>query len=251
MALLAGKVALVTGAGQGVGRGIALALAREGAAVALCGRTVEKCSRTADEIAGFGGTAIALACDVSKREQVEATVGEVVAQLGGVTILVNNAHASRPQTSIAETTDKDMAIALKGMFGALYFTQACLPHLPDGEGRIINLGSVSGTRGDAGFAAYAMAKEAVRALARVAARELGPRGISVNTVCPLSESPGMEHMRTIDPDFVPLLEAGTVLGRIGRSEGDVGKTVAFLCSEGGGYITGQTINVDGGTWIVP
>jgi NAD(P)-dependent dehydrogenase (short-subunit alcohol dehydrogenase family) len=113
------------------------------------------------------------------------------------------------------------------------------------------LGSVSGTRGDAGFAAYAMAKEAVRALSRVAARELGPRGITVNTVCPLSESPGMEYMREKDPAFVPALEAGTVLGRIGSSEVEVGAAVAFLCSDGGGYITGQTINVDGGTWIVP
>ena len=248
---LAGRVALVTGAGQGVGRGMALALARAGAAVAVVGRTLEKCERTAAEIAAQGGTAIALACDVGKRDEVEATVAEVVARLGGVTILVNNAHTSRPQTLIAELTDKDMAIALKGMFGALYFLQACLPYLPDGKGRVLNLGSVSGTRGDAGFAAYAMAKEAVRALARVAARELGPRGITVNTICPLSESPGMEYMREKDPAFVPALEAGTVLGRIGSSTDEVGTTVAFLCSDGGGYITGQTINVDGGTWIVP
>ncbi len=248
---LAGRVAIITGAGQGVGRGIALALAREGAKVAVVGRTLEKCERTAAVIAAAGGTAIALACDVGKREQVEAAVAETVARLGGVTILVNNAHTSRPQTPIADVTDKDMAIALKGMFGALYFLQACLPHLPERTGRVLNLGSVSGTRGDAGFAAYAMAKEAVRALARVAARELGSRGITVNTICPLSESPGMEYMREEDPSFVPALEAGTVLGRIGSSEDDVGATAAFLCSDAGGYITGQTVNVDGGTWIVP
>lgn len=249
--MLGGKVAIVTGAGQGVGRGIALALAREGAAVAVIGRTLEKCERTVAEIAALGSTGIALSCDVGKRDEVEAAVAQVLAALGGVTILVNNAHTSRPQTPIAEITEKDMAIALKGMFGALWFTQACLPHLPDRAGRIVNLGSVSGTRGDAGFGAYAMAKEAIRGLSRVAARECGPRGITVNTVCPLSDSPGMEWMRDKDPAFVPALEAGTVLGRIGSSEAEVGATVAFLCSEAGGYITGQTINVDGGTWIVP
>ena len=248
---LAGRVAIVTGAGQGVGRGIALALAREGAAVAVVGRTLAKCERTAAEIADAGGRAIALSCDVGKREEVEAVVAETVARLGGVTFLVNNAHTSRPQTLIADVTDKDMAIAMKGTSGALYFLQACLPHLPERLGRVINLGSVSGTRGDAGFAAYAMAKEAVRALSRVAARELGPRGITVNTICPLSESPGMEYMREKDSAFVPALESGTVLGRIGSSEDEVGATAAFLCSDAGGYITGQTINVDGGTWIVP
>jgi 2-hydroxycyclohexanecarboxyl-CoA dehydrogenase len=249
--LLVNKVAVVTGGGQGVGRGIALALAREGAAIAVVGRTLEKCERTAAEIMAQGGRAIALSCDVGKREQVDAVVAQTVTQLGGVTILINNAHSARPQTLIADITDKDMAIALKGMYGALYFIQACLPHLPDQMGRIVNLGSVSGTRGDAGFGAYAMAKEAIRGLSRVAARECGPRGITVNTICPISESPGMDYMRDKDPEFVPALAAATALGRIGDSEQDVGRAVAFLCSEAGGYITGQTINVDGGTWITP
>lgn len=249
--LLGGKVAIVTGGGQGVGRGIALALAREGAAVAVVGRTLEKCERTVAEIVALGGSAMAISCDVGKRDQVDNVVARVVAELGGVAMLVNNAHSSRPQTLIGDITDKDMAIALKGMFGALYFIQACLPHLPDGAGRIVNLGSVSGLRGDAGFGAYAMAKEAIRGLSRVAARECGPRGITVNTICPLADSPGMDYMRETDAEFVPWLEAGTVLGRIGSSEQDVGRTIAFLCSDAGAYITGQTINVDGGTWMVP
>ncbi len=249
--LLRGKVAIVTGGGQGIGRGIALALAKEGASVAVIGRTLEKCERTVAEMTAQGDKGIALSCDVGRRDQVELAVAQVIAAFGAVTVLVNNAHSSRPQTPITEITDKDMAIALKGMFGALYFTQACLPLLPDDAGRIINLGSVSGTRGDAGFGAYAMAKEAIRGLSRVAARECGPRGITVNTICPLADSPGMDYMASIDADFVPALAASTALGRIGSSERDVGRTVAFLCSEAGGYITGQTINVDGGTWIVP
>lgn len=251
MGRLDGKVALVTGAGQGVGRGIALALAREGAALAIVGRTLEKCERTVAEIEALGGRAIALGCDVGKREQVEATVAQTVAALGGVDVLVNNAHASRPLTAVADTTDKDMAIAMKGMTGTLLFMQACLPDLTERRGRVINIGSISGTRGDAGFAAYAMAKEAIRALSRVAAREWGPLGITVNVVCPFSDSPGIEYMIETQPDFIPQLTAGTVLGRLGSSERDVGRTVVFLASDDAAYITGQTINVDGGMWIVP
>lgn len=253
METLDGKVALVTGAGQGVGRGIALALAARGACVAVVGRTLEKCERTVAEIVVAGGTAMAFACDVSKRTEVESTVAATVDAFGTVHILVNNAHTSRPLTPIIEVTDKDMHIAMKGTNGALLFMQACYPHLVQASrhGRVINLGSVSGTRGDEGFAAYAMSKEAIRALTRVAAREWGPKGITVNVVCPFSESPGYEWMSENDPQFAQSLTDGTALHRIGSSEKEVGATVAFLASQAGGYITGQTINVDGGMWIAP
>ncbi|MDR2881702.1 MAG: SDR family oxidoreductase [Azoarcus sp.] len=251
MARLAGKAALVTGAGQGVGRGIALALAREGAHVAVVGRTLAKCERTAAEIAAAGGRAIALGCDVASREQVETTVAATVAAFGRLDILVNNAHTSRPVVSIVETTDKDMHVAMKGTHGALNFMQASFGQLEANRGRVINIGSVAGIRGDAGFGAYAMAKEAVRALSRVAAREWGPLGITVNVVCPYSDSPGVEYMIEHNPEHIASLTADTSLKRIGSSELDVGRTVVFLASEDGGYITGQTINVDGGMWIAP
>jgi NAD(P)-dependent dehydrogenase (short-subunit alcohol dehydrogenase family) len=251
MGKLDGQVAIVTGAGQGVGRGIALALAKESACVAIIGRTLEKCARTADEIKAFGGKAIALACDVSKRDQVDAVVAQVIEACGKIDILVNNAHASRPLVPLAETTDKDMAVAMKGLNGTLYFMQACYPHLKDRGGRVINLGSISGLRADAGFAAYAVAKEGIRAMSRVAAREWGVHGITVNVVCPFSDSPGVDYMIAADPDFIPALTQSTVMGRLGSSEKDVGRTVAFLCSPDASYITGQTINVDGGMWIAP
>jgi NAD(P)-dependent dehydrogenase (short-subunit alcohol dehydrogenase family) len=245
------KVAIVTGAGQGVGRGIALALAKEGAAVAVVGRTLEKCERTVNEIRAIGGTGLALACDVSKRDQVDEVVRQTVEAFGTVHILVNNAHASRPLVSLADTTDKDMAVSLKGMYGTWYFMQACFPYLKQGRGKVINLGSVSGLRGDAGFAAYAVAKEGIRAMSRVAAREWGPLGVTVNVVCPFSDSPGIDYMIETNPDFIPTLTEGTSLKRLGSSEMDVGRTVVFLASAAGDYITGQTINVDGGIWIVP
>ena len=251
MGRLEGKVAIVTGAGQGVGRGIALALAKEGAVVVVVGRTLEKCTRTVEEIERAGGRALAMACDVSKREQVEGVVAEAAETLGAIDILVNNAHASRPQVPFEKTSEKDMAISLKGMYGAYHFMQVCFPYLKDGRGKVINIGSVSGLRGDAGFTAYAIAKEGIRAMSRVAAREWGEHGITVNVLCPFSDSPGIEYMKEKDPAFIPALIDTTSLKRLGSSERDVGRTVVFLSSSDADYITGQTINVDGGIWVVP
>lgn len=251
MSLLEGKAAIVTGAGQGVGRGIALALAREGAAVAVIGRTLAKCERTLGEIEAAGGRGIALTCHVGHRDEVATAVSEVIGALGGVDILVNNAHTSRPDVAFEDTTDKDMAIAMQGFHGAFYFMQACFEQLKARRGKVFNLGSSAGIRGDAGFTSYAAGKEAIRAISRVAAREWGAHGINVNVICPFSESPGIEYMIENVPGFVDGLTAETMLKRLGSSELDVGRTVAFLASDGGSYITGQTINVDGGMVIVP
>lgn len=251
MKRLQSKVAIVTGAGQGVGRGIALALARSGAQVAVVGRTLEKCEHTVAEIEASGARALALACDVSKRDQVESVVARTVESLGTIDILVNNAHASRPLVRTEETTDKDMAVAMKGTYGTWYFMQACFPHLKRQRGKVINLGSMSAIRGDQGFMAYAAAKEAIRGLSRVAAREWGSLGITVNVVCPLSDSPGIDYMIENAPEFITALTDATALKRLGSSEREVGATVVFLASAEGNYITGQTINVDGGSWIAP
>jgi 2-hydroxycyclohexanecarboxyl-CoA dehydrogenase len=251
MGRLAGKTAIVTGGGQGVGRGIALALAKEGAAVVVAGRTLEKCERTLAEIAAAGGKGLAFACDVSDRAQVETMVARAAAEFGGLDILVNNAHTSRPLTLLEDTTDKDVALAFHGFHGALHCMQACLPNLKTGGGAVINLGSVAGIRGDKGFAAYAAAKEAIRAMSRSAAREWGEYGIRVNVICPYSDSPGIDYMIARKPGYVEQLTAQTMLGRLGSSENDVGRTAVFLASDDGSYVTGQTINVDGGIWIAP
>lgn len=248
---LSGKTAIVTGAGQGVGRGIALALASAGARLVLAGRTLAKVEGTAAEIAERGGEALALACDVGSREDVEAVVTQAIARFGRIDVLVNNAHTSRPMVPFEATRDKDMALAFQGFHGAFHFMQACFPHLKDSRGKVFNLGSVAGIRGDAGFTSYAAAKEAVRAISRVAAREWGPLGITVNVICPFSDSPGVEYMIDNVPGFIDELTAETAVKRLGSSELDVGRTIAFLAGPGGDYITGQTINVDGGIWIAP
>lgn len=251
MKQLKGKVAVVTGAGQGVGRGIARALAAAGARVVLAGRTLEKCEKVLAEIEVEGGSGLALACNVAEREECEALIERTVAVFGRLDVLVNNAHTSRPMVGVEDTRDKDLALAFQGFHGGFYCMRAAFPHLKAAKGRVINLGSVAGIRGDAGFGAYAAAKEAVRGLSRVAAREWGVHGITVNVICPFSESPGVEYMIDTQPGFIDELTEQTSMKRLGNSREDVGATVVFLCGPGGSYITGQTINVDGGIWIAP
>jgi NAD(P)-dependent dehydrogenase (short-subunit alcohol dehydrogenase family) len=188
---------------------------------------------------------------VADRAQANSVVGETVAAFGGIDILVNNAHTSRPQTLIVDTSDDDLALAFQGFHGVVHFMQAAFPYLAAKGGCVVNLGSVAGIRGDAGFSAYAAAKEAIRAFSRSAAREWGHAGIRVNVICPFFDSPGIDYMIRKDPDFIDQLTSETVLGRLGSSEHDVGSTAVFLASDAGSYISGQTINVDGGIWIAP
>jgi NAD(P)-dependent dehydrogenase (short-subunit alcohol dehydrogenase family) len=252
MGKLDGKIAIVTGAGQGVGRGIALALAKEGAAVVAAGRTLEKCVRTADEINALWGRAKAMACDTSKRDQVNAVVESTVNEFGTIDILVNNAQTARVGVPFDQVTDDDLDTAFgSGFYGTFYFMQACFPYFKKNGGKVINFGSASTTQGLPGYASYAAAKEGIRALTRVAAREWGPLGITVNTVCPYANSPGVQAWLDNDPEALKQTLKGVPMGRIGDCEMDIGRTVVFLASQDADYITGQTLNVDGGIQIAP
>jgi len=252
MTKLDGKIAIVTGAGQGVGRGIALALAREGATVIVAGRTLEKCVRTTDEIKSLGGKAKAMACDTSQRDQVNGVVAATVEAFGTIDILVNNAQVARTGIPFEQVTDDDMALAFgSGFYGTFYFMQACFPYLKVRGGKVINFGSASATKGNAGFTAYAAAKEGIRALTRVAAREWAKLGITVNTICPLANSPGVQQWVDEAPELSTQMLAGVPMGRIGDCEMDIGRAAVFLASSDANYITGQTLNVDGGVLIAP
>jgi len=250
MGKLDGKVAIVTGGGQGVGRGIALALAKEGARVVVAGRTVEKCARVAEEIKGLGGTALPLACNTARREDVNSVVAQTVEAFGTVDILVNNAAEASPGVPLAETTDDDMARVLgASLFGSLYFMQACFPYLKEDGGKVINLGSSAAIEGLAGQTTYAVAKEGIRALTRVGAREWGPNRISVNVVCPFANSPGVQQWAEAFPEDMKQQLTKVAMGRVGDCEADIGRAVVFLASPDSDYITGQTILVDGGQYM--
>jgi len=250
MGILDGKTAIVTGAGQGVGRGIALALAKEGAAVVIAEINEEAGTSTANEIKQLGMKALVVTCDVRKREEVEAVVAAAVDEFGTVDILVNNAQASK-WAPFEDHTDEDMALALEsGLMGTFYFMQTCLPYLKKRGGKIINLASGAGIIGLENFVGYAAAKEGIRAVTRVAAREWGKHNINVNVICPMANSPGMIGWTEAMPDEYKAVMATVPLGRIGDCERDIGRVAVFLAGPDSDYVTGHTMMTDGGQHIL-
>ncbi|MFF0011221.1 SDR family NAD(P)-dependent oxidoreductase [Streptomyces sp. NPDC005374] len=250
MLRLSGKTALVTGGGQGVGRGIALALAAEGAAVVITGRTEGTLKDTAAEITGRGGRACVVVGDVGERADVDRMVAETVREFGGLDVLVNNAQTS-VQRRLEQTSYDDVELAYRsGPLATFHAMQSALPQLRASRGSVVNLGSSAAVQGEVSFAAYAMAKEAIRGLTRVAAREWGAYGIRVNVVCPAALSPAAEAYFTDHPERAEQVLAGIPLGRMGDPESDIGRAVAALVSDDMAYLTGATLMLEGGRTLL-
>jgi NAD(P)-dependent dehydrogenase (short-subunit alcohol dehydrogenase family) len=246
MGKLEGKVALITGAGQGVGRGIALAMAAEGAAIAVLGRTKSKCDVVVGEIEARGGTAISVRCDVESRADVDTAVAEVIGSLGRIDILVNNAQTLVYRTVRRFTEEEMDSMWESGPKGCLRFMQACFEQLRANGGCVINMGSGSSIMPQPLMSGYAMAKEAIRVLSRTASLEWGKFGIRVNSICPLAETPGWEFFIGETPEAEQQVLSTIPLNRMGDCEADIGRAAAFLASAEAGYITGTTLMVDGG-----
>jgi meso-butanediol dehydrogenase / (S,S)-butanediol dehydrogenase / diacetyl reductase len=243
---LEGKVAIVTGSGRGVGQGVALALAGEGAAIVVCGRTPETLAETTELIAGRGGEAISMVCDVMEADQVEGLVQYTVDQLGAVDILVNNAQVVPLGRLLDVPDDSFEAGWLSGPLATFRLMRACHPYL-GGGGVIVNLATGAAFRPDpVGYGCYTAVKEAIRALTRAAAVEWGPDGIRVHAIVPLASSPGFEWWAANRPDEFEAFRATVPLGRIGDTETDIGRVVVFLCGPDSSYITGGTLMIDGG-----
>ncbi len=244
--VLDGKRAIVTGSGQGIGRGIALALAREGAAVALAGRTEATLLAVAAEIEKPGGTALPLVADVTRPADIQRLVADTVRRLGGIDVLVNNAQIPA-LGSLLDVTDEAFAACWESGPRAVFrLMRACHPHLGPGS-VIINLGSSAAVNPlPAGRGVYAAAKAATQTLSRVAAAEWGPDGIRVITVLPAATSPASEAWREGNPAEYQRSMASIPLRRLGDPEAEIGPAVAFLCGPAASYITGTTIALDGG-----
>lgn len=251
MGKLNDKVALVTGAGRGLGRGIALELAREGAAIAIAELDPTTAQQTAEEIEALGRHALAVVTDAGQREQVNAAVAATEEAFGTVDILVNNAQIQRQQVNFEDTTDDDMQVVLaSGVLGTFYFMQACFPLLRRRGGKIINVASAAGLLGYAGWTSYAVSKEGIRALTKVAAHEWGQHKINVNVICPAADTPSMQEWSGNHPDLAKEMIRSIPLGHLGDPEADIGRAVVFLAGPDSDYITGLTMMVDGGQTIL-
>jgi 3-oxoacyl-[acyl-carrier protein] reductase len=247
MSSLAGKVALVTGASQGIGRACALALAEAGATVALAARNEAKLAKVAAEIAATGGTAQAFALDLGNEQSIQACAKAVIARFGKVEILVNNAGITRDTLTLRmKRKDWDDVLATN-LTGAFLMTQAVMGSMLKARwGRVINITSVVGETGQTGQANYAASKAGLIGLTRSLARELASRAITVNAVAPGYIETAMTavltaEQRTAMTSQIPLARAGT--------DRDVAAAVAFLASEEAGFITGHTLDVNGGIYM--
>jgi NAD(P)-dependent dehydrogenase (short-subunit alcohol dehydrogenase family) len=247
MGKLDGKVAVITGAGQGVGLGIAQAFSAEGANVLITGRDAARLEAAIPQIESRGGKAVAWSGDAAKKESAQAAIEAAVGAFGRLDILVNNAQARRSGVPVEEVTPEDMELALgSGPVATLFHMQAAFPHLKARGGSIINFGSKMGLMPIFGMSTYAAAKEAIRGLTRSAAREWGKHGIRVNVLNPASLSDSGKAYFSSRPEEFAKLKADLALGYFGEAETDIGAAAVFLASDASRYLTGQTINVDGG-----
>jgi len=221
-------------------------MAKEGAHVALVDVSEEKGKEMLVRINTLQEGMLFIK-DISKEENVKDIVDAVIEKHGKLDILVNNVHASR-QASFSETTQEMFNLSFNtGFYPTVHFMQAAYPALKESKGKVINFASGSGLNGQPTQTSYAAAKEAIRAVSRVAANEWGPEGINVNMISPIALTPGVEKWRDGAPDLYEQMINGIPLRRLGDPEEDIGRTAVFLASNDANYITGQTIMVDGGT----
>ncbi len=243
---LKGKVALITGAGQGVGEGIALALASEGVDVAVVGRTLAKLESTCEALRARGVRAAPYECDVTDTATLTTLVESVAEDFGRIDILVNNAYAGA-YGPLLDMSDEDFRRGFESApFAAFALMKACHPHLKGG-GSIVNLVTSAMVRWDpTTYGAYAAAKSALRSLTRTVAVEWAPDGIRANSIAPHAMSPGLEAWTRARPEEAAAFVASIPMRRIGDPEADIGRAVVALVGTDLGYLTGATIPLDGG-----
>ena len=251
MARLDGKVAIVTGAGQGIGRGIARRFAREGARILVAEYNDETGARTAKEVSELGSQGRFVHTDVGVKEEVDGCVAAALDTWGRVDILVNNAWAGPPMGRVEWKTTAELEQSFRvGTLSNFWSMQAVFPHMKQQRwGRIINMCSLNGVNAHMGTVHYNMAKEAVRAISRTAAREWARHNILCNVICPAAATEAYVAVMKANPALEKQVLASHPMHRMGDPEEDIGGAALFLASEDCRYVTGNTLFVDGGSHI--
>jgi len=245
---LDGRVAVITGGADGIGRGLVRVFAAEGARVLVADIDADQGEALAGEL---GDTVTFRRTDVSDKADVEGMVAAAVEQWGTIDVLVNNAWGGgricRVENKTPELMEAGMAV---GFYGPLWAMNAAQPVMKEkGYGRIVNMCSLNGVNAHIGTAEYNSAKEALRAVTRTAAREWAPLGITANVICPAAKSAAFRAVMGEHPELEAAADASNPMGRIGDAEADIAPVAVFLASEGCRYVTGNTMFVDGGSHI--
>jgi NAD(P)-dependent dehydrogenase (short-subunit alcohol dehydrogenase family) len=247
-----GKIAVITGGGDGIGHGIARRFAQEGSRILIAERDRERGALVAEELQReFGADAVFQHTDVSVKEQVHEMIDVARQRWGSVDILVNNAWGGGGVGRVENKTDALMAKGLGvGLYGPLWAMQAAYPLMKaNGWGRVINMCSLNGVNAHMGTLEYNTAKEALRALSRTAAREWAPSGVTVNVICPAAKSAAFRKFVADHPEVEATADQSNPMGRLGDAEGDIAPIALFLASEDSRYLTGNTLFADGGSHI--
>ncbi|HKS71953.1 MAG TPA: SDR family oxidoreductase [Terriglobales bacterium] len=251
MSILEGRIAIITGASSGIGRACAIRFAEEGASLVVCARRLDRLQSLVEEIKAAGSSALPVACDVAKEADITKVVQAAMDRFGRIDILANIAQGGMDKFGgLMDTKAEDVLDAFRtGALQSFLFMQKCFPYMKErGYGRIINTSSPAAVTGISGLTAYIMTKGAIMALTRNASQEWGKFGIVTNTFLPWVRTENFD--RSDLAKNLVAMEASSPLGRMGTPYEDCTPMVAFLASEGAGYINGQVIAVDGGRRLI-
>ncbi|GAA0332908.1 SDR family oxidoreductase [Sphingomonas oligophenolica] len=253
MGRMKGRVAIVTGATQGIGKGIALRLASEGARIVFCSRNEARSEDVLAQIAARGGRGVYIRADLTQKDQAENLVAEAAKQFGRVDILINNAQSRTPPGTIMEKNADDFRGLFEGgVMGSLWTMQEAFPHMREaGWGRIVNFSSFSVSVGMAKKVDYNVAKAGIAALTKTAAQEWGRYGITVNAVCPAGANEAIQAFLDSNPAAAASIREEIPLGRLGDCELDIGAAVVGLVSDEMAFVTGHVLMLDGGGHLRP
>ncbi|MGH9019356.1 MAG: SDR family NAD(P)-dependent oxidoreductase [Acidimicrobiales bacterium] len=249
---LEGRVAVITGAGDGIGAGMARRLAAEGSRLLVTDIDGEAASRVASDLRADADAEVHhLATDVRRKDQVRSMVDAAIERFGAVDILVNNAWGGGGLGRLENKTDEQLAHGMSvAYFGPFWAMQAVFPAMKaQGRGNIINLCSLNGVNAHIGTTEYNCAKEALRTLTRTAAREWAPYGIVANVICPGAKSAALRSLAATHPEIAAVADRTNPMGRLGDPEADIAPVAVFLASDDARYLTGNTLFVDGGSHI--